>query len=162
MSRIDSKLAELGWELPAPLQIPAGITLPFETINVRGPKVFISGHGAQNLDGSLAGPFGRVGEDVTVEEGAELARKLALSMLGNLRRTLGDLDRITGWDRAFGMVNCGQDFDKHPLVINGFSEVIYQVFGSEVGAHARSAVGVGSLPFRLAVEIEAELTIAEG
>jgi len=160
MSRIDARLKELGWALPAPLQVPAGITLNFATINVRGSKVYISGHGAQEPDGALAAPFGRVGQDVSLEEGAELAHKIALAMLANLRRELGDLDRITGWDRVLGMVNCGPDFVRHPLVINGFSDVIYAVFGPEVGRHARSAVGVGSLPFKLAVEIEAELTIS--
>lgn len=159
MSRIDARLKELNLALPGPLQIPAGITLNFAIINVRGPKVFISGHGAQNSDGSLAPPFGRVGTDVSIEEGALLAKKTALSMLANLRRELGDLDRITGWDRVFGMVNCAPDFVRQPLVINGFSDVIYDVFGPQIGRHARSAVGVGALPFSLAVEIEAELTI---
>ena len=161
MSLIDDRLDKLGWELPAPLVLPAGVTLNFAIINVRGNKVFISGHGAQDTDGTLAPPFGRVGEDVSVEDAVVLARKTALSMLGNLRRELGDLDRISGWDRVFGMVNCGPDFDKQPAVINGFSDVIYDVFGAEIGRHARSAVGVGALPFRLAVEIEAELTITE-
>ena len=160
MSRIDKKLADLGWLLPAPLKVPAGITLNFSMINIRGNTVFVSGHAPQNLDGSLATPFGRVGDNISIEEGAELAHKTALAILGSLRRELGDLDRITGWNRVFGMVNCNPDFDKHPLVINGFSDAINKVFGPKVGKHARSAIGVGSLPFHIGVEIEAELTLS--
>lgn len=159
MSKIDDRLIALGWELPAPLILPPGVVLPFELINVRGNKVYISGHGAQDTDGSLAPPFGRVGEDVTVAEAVVSAHKTALSMLGDLRRTLGSLDRIVGWDRVFGMVKGVEGFTRQPEVINGFSDVIYSVFGPEVGRHARSAIGVSSLPFNLSVEIEAELTI---
>ena len=82
---------------------------------------------------------------------------MALSMLGSLQCELGTLDRIAGWVKAFGMVRCDADFGQHPAVINGFSGVILEVFGPEVGRHARSAVGMTSLPFGMPVEIEAEV-----
>ena len=159
MSSVAAKLESLGLVLPQPLKIPAGVTLPFPWVSVRGDRVFVSGHGPQNLDGSLAGPFGKVGAEVSVEEAKGLARKTGLAILGSLERELGDLDRITGWGRVFGMVNSAPGFDQHPAVINGFSELILEVFGAEVGRHTRSAVGLAALPFRMAVEIEAEVLI---
>jgi enamine deaminase RidA (YjgF/YER057c/UK114 family) len=159
MSKVESKLKELGLALPPPMQVPGGSALPFPWVSVRGDRVFVSGHGPQNPDGSLAGPFGKVGGDVTPAEGYELARKVGLSILGSLHRELGDLDRIAGWARAFGMVNSAPGFDRHPAVINGFSDLILAVFGPEIGRHARSAIGVAGLPFNIAVEIEAEVLL---
>ena len=160
MGRVGSRIAELGLVLPAPPQVPPGVVLPFPWVSVRGTRVLVSGHGPQEPDGTQAGPFGQVGGEVSVEVARGLAEKVALSMLGSLARELGDLDRITGWVRVFGMVNSAPGFDRHPLVVNGFSELILAVFGPEVGRHARSAVGVAGLPFDMAVEIEAEVLIA--
>lgn len=160
MSRIDSRLRELGIVLPPPMQVPNGTALPFPWVHARGDRVIISGHGPQNQDGSLAGPFGKVGADVTPDQGYELARKVGLSILGSLQRELGDLDRIAGWVRVFGMVNSAPGFDQHPSVINGFSDLLLAVFGPETGRHARSAIGVAGLPFNIAVEIEAEVLLA--
>ena len=159
MSRVESKLKELGLALPPAMQAPGGIALPFPWVNVRGERALISGHGPQNADGSLAAPFGKVGAEVTLDQGSELARKVGLSILGSLQRELGDLDRIAGWVRVFGMVNSAPGFDRHPAVINGFSDLILAVFGQETGRHARSAVGVAGLPFNIAVEIEAEVLL---
>ena len=159
MSRIASRLTELGLTLPPPMQAPGGIKLPFPWINVRGERVIISGHGPHNPDGSLAGPFGKVGAEVTPQQGQEVARKVGLSILGSLQRELGDLDRVAGWVRVFGMVNSAPTFDRHPAVINGFSDLILAVFGPEVGRHARSAIGVAALPFNIAVEIEGEVLL---
>jgi len=159
MSRIESRLKELGLTLPPPMRVPGGMALPFPWINVRGERVFVSGHGPQNPDGALAGPFGKVGAEVTLEQGNELARKVGLSILGSLKRELGELDRIAGWARVFGMVSSAPGFDRHPAVINGFSDLILAVFGPEIGRHARSAIGVAGLPFNIAVEIEAEVLL---
>ena len=159
MSKVEAKLAGLGLTLPPPLKVPPGLVLPFPWINVRGSRVFISGHGPQEPDGSFAAPFGQVGDTVSIEDAKLLARKTGLSILGSLKRELGDLDRITGWCRVFGMVNTAPGFDKQPLVINGFSELILEIFGAEIGRHARSAVGMAGLPLNIAVEIEAEVTI---
>ncbi|SIO41414.1 Enamine deaminase RidA, house cleaning of reactive enamine intermediates, YjgF/YER057c/UK114 family [Rhodovulum sp. ES.010] len=156
MGRIANRIEALGLVLPA--EVP--VSQPFPWVNLRGTRVLVSGHGPQEPDGSLAGPFGRVGADLTADQGKALARKAALSMLASLTRALGDLDRITAWHRVFGMVNTGPGFEHSPHVINGFSELVLELFGDEVGRHARSAVGMAALPFNFAVEIEAELEIA--
>ena len=160
MSEIEQRLSDLGIRLPNPFVLPAGMVLPFAWVNVRGDRVFISGHGPQQDDGSPAGPFGPVGSSVTVEEARESARKVGISMLASLKRALGSLDRITGWCRVHGMVNCVPEFSATPAVMNGFTDLIHDVFGPDIGRHARTAVGVVGLPFNFPVEIEAEVTIA--
>ena len=159
MARIEERLRELGLALPAPLQGPSGVRLPFSAVRVHGDRAFVAGHGPQNLDGTSAGPFGKVGVDLTLEQGQQAARLTALSLLGSLQRALGDLDRITAWLRVFGMVNTVPGFGREPAVINGCSDLILEVFGPEVGAHARCAVGMADLPFNLPVEVEAEVAI---
>jgi len=141
--------------------LPPDVRLPFAAVNIRGHRVFVSGHGPQNDDGTLSGPFGKLGQDVSVEEGYQLARKTGLSMLASLKRELFDLDRITGWCRVFGMVNSTPDFTGQPAVINGFSDLILELFGPDKGRHARSAVGMAALPMGdgITVEIEAEVLI---
>lgn len=160
MSKTASRIEALGLVLPAPLKLPSGMKLPFPWVNVRGNRVFVSGHGPQEADGSIAGPFGKVGAEVTLEQAHELARKTALAVLASLQRELGDLDRITGWCRVLGMVNSAPGFDRQPAVINGFSEILLAVFPADVARHARSAVGMAGLPFGIAVEVEAELLVA--
>ena len=96
---------------------------------------------------------------MTPEQAQDVARKVGLAILGSLQRELGDLDRIAGWVRVFGMVNSAPAFDRHPAVINGFSDLILAVFGPETGRHARSAIGVAALPFNIAVEIEGEVLL---
>lgn len=157
MGNIADRLTELGLELPPPLTPPPGVVLPFEMVRVVGDRAYVSGHGPQLADGSVGGPLGRVGEELTVEEAYQSARLVGLSILGDLQRTLGGLDRITAWCRVFGMVWCTPDFHQQPAVINGFSDLVIDVFGPAVGAHTRSAVGMASLPFRIPVEIEAEV-----
>ncbi|BEP52795.1 RidA family protein [Variovorax sp. V118] len=117
----------------------------------------ISGHGPLNADGSIAAPLGKLGAELTVEQGYTAARLTGLAMLGSLQRALGDLDRITAWTRVFGMVASAPGFQQQPAVINGFSDLILELFGPEVGAHARSAVGMAELPFGIPVEIEGEV-----
>lgn len=159
MSRIEERLARLGLVLPAPIKVPAGVDLPFQFVRLVGSRAFISGHGPQNADGSIAAPLGKVGRDLTAEQGYAAARLTALSMLGSLKRALGDLDRIVHWQRVFGMVNSAPGFNKQPAVINGFSDLILELFGPEIGNHARSAVGMAELPFDFPVEIEGEVEI---
>ncbi len=157
--RIEARLRELGLMLPPPIQAPPGVRLPFVPVRVVGDRALVSGHGPQAPDGSIAGPFGKVGAEVTVEQGYLAARLTALSMLGSLARELGDLDRITAWVRVFGMVNSAPAFASQPSVVNGFSDLVLELFG-DVGAHARSAVGMAGLPFDMPVEVEAEVRIA--
>ena len=156
--RIEARLREQGFALPPPSEAPPGVRLPFTPVRVVGDRAYVSGHGPQNPDGSIAGPFGKVGAELTLEQGCEAARLTALSMLGSLSRELGDLDRITAWVRVFGMVNSAPGFASQPSVINGFSDFILELFGA-AGAHARSAVGMAELPFNLPVEVEAEVQI---
>jgi enamine deaminase RidA (YjgF/YER057c/UK114 family) len=159
MSQIEDRLRAMGLALPPPTQPPPGIVLPFQFVRIVGHRAMISGHGPQNPDGSFAAPLGKVGREVTPEQGYAAARLTALSILGSLKRTLGDLDRIAAWSRAFGMVNSAPGFNKQPSVINGFSDLILELFGPEIGAHSRSAIGVAELPFNIPVEIEGEVEI---
>jgi enamine deaminase RidA (YjgF/YER057c/UK114 family) len=156
---IESRLKELGLVLPQPPKIPPGVVLPFGWVRVCGQRALISGHGPTNPDGSFAAPLGRVGAEVTKEQAYRAARLTGLAILGSLQRELGNLDRITSWVRAFGMVNCSPGFQEMPAVINGFSDLILEVFGPERGQHARSAVGVAELPFGIPVEVEGEVLI---
>ena len=160
MARIEERLHGLGLVLPPPMQPPPGLVLPFRFVRVRGMRAWVAGHGPQNADGSLAQPLGKLGRELTLEQGYAAARLTALSMLGSLQRELGSLDRIAAWTRVFGMVNSADGFNRQPAVINGFSDLILQLFGPEVGAHARSAVGLAELPFDIPVEIEAEVELA--
>jgi enamine deaminase RidA (YjgF/YER057c/UK114 family) len=156
---IEDRLAALGLQLPAPLQLPPGAQLPFPWVRVRGRRALVSGHGPTHADGSVAAPLGKVGAEVTPEQGYAAARLTALAILGSLKRELGSLERIAAWVRVFGMVNSAPGFDRQPAVINGFSDLILELFGSERGAHARSAVGMAGLPFGIPVEIEAEVEL---
>ncbi|PKL14919.1 MAG: hypothetical protein CVV50_01900 [Spirochaetae bacterium HGW-Spirochaetae-6] len=157
--KILDKIQSLGLSLPEPLKNPAGVQLPFSWIRISGKRAFISGHLPQLSDGSLTERLGKVGQDVSVEEGYAAARLVGLAILGNLKRALGSLERITAWHRVFGMVNSAPGFDKQPAIINGFSDLILEIFGPEVGGHARSAVGMAELPFNVPVEIEGEVGI---
>ncbi len=158
-SGAEARLQQLGLTLPEPMNVPPGVTLPFPWVRVHGNRAYISGHPPQNVDGSLAAPLGKVDADVSLEEGYQAARLTALSILGSLKRELGDLDRVTAWLRVFGMVNSAPGFNRQPQVINGFSDLILEVYGPERGLHARSAVGMAELPFGIPVEIEAEVEV---
>jgi enamine deaminase RidA (YjgF/YER057c/UK114 family) len=160
MGKIEERLHALGIVLPQPVRAQKGVLLPFPTVNIRGDRAYVSGHGPLNEDGSLSGPFGKVGAEVSLAQARICARKTGLAIIASLARELGSLDRIQGWCRVFGMVNAAANFDSHPEVINGFSELILDVFGTDTGAHARSAVGMASLPFGICVEIEAEVIIS--
>jgi enamine deaminase RidA (YjgF/YER057c/UK114 family) len=159
MAEIEAKLEAMGLPLPAPLRLPPGMVLSFPWVRVHGDRAFVSGHGALLPDGSLAQPLGKVGQELTEAQGYHAAKLTALAILASLKAELGDLDRITAWLRVFGMVNTAPGFNRYPLVINGFTDLIVELFGAERGRHARSAVGVAGLPLDLAVEIEAEVAI---
>jgi enamine deaminase RidA (YjgF/YER057c/UK114 family) len=153
MPQIAETLRALGLTLPEPLRLPPKATLPFPWVRVVGSRVLISGHGPTNADGSLTMPLGAVGLKVSEDQAYQAERLTGLAILGSLQRQLGDLDRIQVWTRVFGMVNSAPSFNRQPAVINGFSDLILEVFGPEVGAHARSAVGLAALPpCRLALQ----------
>ena len=143
---IAERLRELGIELPPPFP-PAGNYL---ACVVDGGLVHVGGHGPIAGDSVVRG---KVGTDLTLEEGQRAARMTALSLLATLNSELGDLDRVERIVKVFGMVNCAPGFNQTPAVINGCSDLLVEVFG-ESGRHTRSAVGMAELPFDIAVEIE--------
>jgi len=145
--------------LPGPPKIPHGIQIPFAWVRVRGKHVYVSGHSPQSADGSVAGPFGKVPVDVSVEAACGAAKAAGLSMLASLRRALGDLDRISAWLMINGLINASPGFSHTTQVVNGVSELILELFGDEIGTHARTAIGVASLPLNCAVIVSAELEI---
>lgn len=161
MASIEAKLDAMGLHLPQPMQTPAGLRLPFEWVRVRGGRAFLSGQVPLDSDGRLAAPLGKVGADVTPEQGYAAARLVALAHLSSLKRALGDLDRITAWLRVFAMVNVAPGFYETPRVTNGYSDLILELFGPEVGAHARSSIGM-VIPLNAPVNCEAEVEIDGG
>ena len=157
MSEIEDRLARMGLALPAPPAAPPGVRLPFAFVRVHGELAYASGHGP--LDGDRVLATGRVPTEVSVEQAYDAARATGLSMLASLKLQLGDLDRVTGWVKALGFVNCADGFDATPAVINGFSDLILELWG-DAGVHARSAIGASELPFSMPVEVEAIVTLA--
>ena len=159
MARVEAKLEEMGIELPEPMKAPPGMRLPFSWVRTRGNRAYVSGHPALNPDGTPARPFGRVGAEVSPEEGYEAARLAALAILASLKRELGDLDRVSAWLTVTGMVHAAPGFVGTPNVINGFSDLILELYGPEAGSHARTAPGVATLPVNTPVIILAEVEI---
>lgn len=157
MAGIADRLAGLGLELPAPPAAPPGVVLPFKWVRVSGDHAHVSGHGP--LDGGDVLVRGKIGTDVSPEQGHEAARLTALSMFASLQQELGELDRVTGWVKALGLVNCAPGFTGTPGVINGFSDLVIELWG-EAGRHARSAIGAAELPFDMSVEVEAIVEVA--
>ena len=145
----DSRIDELTLELP-PAPKPMGVYKPIVII---GNLAYVSGHGPLKPDGSLI--KGRVGKDLDIDEGKEAARATGLAIIATLRANLGSLNRVKRVIKVLGMVNSTEDFEEHPAVINGCSELFAEVFGTDNGVGARSAVGMGSLPGNIPVEIEA-------
>jgi enamine deaminase RidA (YjgF/YER057c/UK114 family) len=151
----EAKVKELGLDLP-PAPKPAGVYQPVVLV---GDLCYVSGHGPLKSDGTMI--TGRVGADLNQQAGYQAARQTGLAILASLRAKLGSLDRIHRVVKTLGMVNASPDFQQHPAVINGFSELFAEVFGKEHGVGARSAVGMGSLPGNIAVEVEVILEIRQ-
>src|SRR4051812_14447776 len=156
MGEIESRLEELGLALPEPFAPPPGVEFKFDLVRVSGDMAYVSGH--LPVDGSEVLVTGKVDTDVTVEEAYDAARLTGLSILASLKRELGDLDRVSGWVKALGLVNCSPGFSMTPAVINGFSDLVLEVWG-DAGHHARSAIGAAELPFDVPVEVEAVLEV---
>ena len=156
---IEQRLRDLGLQLPATPRMPAGVVTTFNWVRVVGDRALVSGHGPQNRDGSPAGPFGRVPDEVTPDQAVQSARLAALSVLASLKHAIGDLDRIAAWVTVTGFVQARPGFAGTTSVINGFSQVIVDLFGAETGQHARTAIGVCALPLNLPVVIAAELSV---
>src|SRR5215212_5777270 len=153
MGRIESRLEELGLTLPAPLVPPGN----FQLVNVHGGLAYIAGHGP--FDGLTPLVQGLVGRDLNVDEAYEAARLTGLSMLASLKRDLQDLDRVTQWIRAVGYVHCERGFDQNATVVNGFSDLIVELWG-DAGRHARSAPGQGPSPLNVPIIVDAMVAVS--
>jgi enamine deaminase RidA (YjgF/YER057c/UK114 family) len=149
MMTAEARFAELGLELP-PAPKPVGLYKPMVII---GSLAYLSGHGPLKSDGQLI--VGRVGDDLTLEQGQAAARQTGLALLATLKSSLGSLDRIVRLIKVLGLVRCTDQFDQQPQVINGCSQLFADVFGKDAGIAARSALGTNALPGGIAVEIEA-------
>ena len=143
----EARLKELGITLP---EQPKPVANYVPAVRV-GNLLFVSGHGPYN-DGKIS-MAGKLGRDLTVEEGYQVARTVAMNCLSSIRMELGSLDKVKRFVKLLGMVNCTEDFKEQPKVINGCSDLLVELFG-EAGKHARSAVGMQALPFEIPVEIE--------
>ena len=149
----DENFKELGLTLP-PAPKPLGVYKPFLIVD---KTVYVSGHGTVQSDGSLI--IGRIGRDMDVEAGKQAAEQVGLAILATLKENLGSLDKIDRVIKVLGMVNATSDFERHPYVINGCSELFAKVWGQEKGVGVRSAVGMGTLPDNIPVEIEAQFLL---
>ena len=157
---VEAKLHDLGLVLPEAPRVPPGFKFSFAWTRVYDDRLYLSGHGAQAPDGSYIGPFGKVPTEVSLEEAQEAARNTALSMLSSIKRELGDLDRVRAWPMVHGMVNAEPGYPQTTNAINGFSDLILEVYGARIGQHARTAVGMATLPLNNAVVIGAEVAFA--
>jgi enamine deaminase RidA (YjgF/YER057c/UK114 family) len=151
----ESRLQQLQITLP-PAPKPVA---KYKTAVQVGNILYVSGHGPAKIDGKSP-VVGRVGADLTLEQGKEAARLVGLAILATVRSTLGSLDKVKRLVKTLGMVNCTVDYKDQPLVINGFSELMAEVFGEDAGVGARSAVGMGSLPGNIPVEVECIFEVA--
>jgi len=148
-SRPETRIQELHINLPTPPKPVA----KYKTAVLVGNMLYVSGHGPAKLSDKT--PLaGRVGADLTTEQGKDSARAVGVNILATVRATLGSLDKVKRLVKTLGMVNCTPDYKDQPQVINGFSELMAEVFGEDAGVGARSAVGMGSLPSNIPVEIE--------
>ena len=148
MQSPEQNFEKLGLILP-PAPKPLGVYTPSLVV---GNFLYLSGHGTVKPDGSLI--VGRIGEDLDIEQGKLAARQVGLAMLATIKSSLGSLDRVKRVIKVLGMVNCVPSFERHPYVMNGCSELFAAVWGQEMGIGVRSAVGMGSLPDNIPVEIE--------
>lgn len=151
MSRIDSRLADLGIVLPPPLVLPSENRTSAVQI---GEMLYVSGHGAALLDDDSVRQRGKVDLDITEAEAQATARALAIKMIATVKHHVGDLDRVARVVKILGMINAHPDYERQNRVLNGASDLFFQVFGPDIGCHARSSVGVEGLVDRQPVEIE--------
>lgn len=157
MGTIEERLGERGLTLPAPLVAPDGVRLPYESVRVHGDLAYVSGHGP--FDGARQLYRGRVGAELSVEQAYDAARATALSMLASLAAQFDSLDRVRAWIKVLGFVKCADGFNVTPAAINGFSDLILDLWG-DAGRHARSAIGADELPMGMPVEVEAIVSLA--
>jgi enamine deaminase RidA (YjgF/YER057c/UK114 family) len=156
---IEQRISALGLRLPEAAKVPPHVVIDFAWARVLGDRVYVSGHGPQAADGTVIGPFGRVGLEVTPDQAVEAARLATLAVLGSVKRAIGTLDRIAAWLRIDGFVLVAPDFDRTTNVVNGCSRLVVELFGEDIGKHARTAMGVAATPLSCPVVIAAELAL---
>lgn len=154
MGRIDDRIQELGLTLPTPMDPPG----TFDLVTVHAGIAYVAGHAP--IDGSTVLVQGAVGEDLTLDEGYQAAGLTALSILASLQQALGDLDRVTRWLRAVGYVHAAPGFHDNAKVVNGFSDLIVEIWG-EAGRHARSAPGQGPSPLNVPIIVDAFVAVSD-
>ncbi len=153
MPQIEDKLAAMDLKLPPPFETPPDVRRNIRPVQYSGNQIHLSSQGPQWGRGIRY--YGQIGKDLTPEEGYEAARVAALNLLRLLKDDLGDLDRVKKWIKVRGFINCVPSFTRHSNVMNGFSDLIVALYGEERGMHARTVVGVSSLPFNYAIDVEA-------
>jgi YjgF/chorismate_mutase-like, putative endoribonuclease len=156
---VEAKLAEMGLVLPPPMEVLDGYQPKWRQVRLIGTRAVIAGHGPRGADGWPPGPGGKVGLDLTVEEGYEAARSTGLAVLGDLMREIGDLDRVIAWVRVLGMVNSAPGFVAQPQVIDGFTDLMIALYGEDSAICPRAVAGMAELPFGSPVIIEGEVEI---
>jgi enamine deaminase RidA (YjgF/YER057c/UK114 family) len=158
---VEERLQKLGLVLPEAYKPspPHAFEASFSWARVHGERVYLAAHGPQNPDGTLAPPFGKVGEDLNVERATQSVKLATLALVGSLKRAVGELDRVTAWLTVNGMVNvaAGTGFTHTTTLFNTSSRLIVELFGPEIGAHARTVIGAQQLPVNLPVMISAEV-----
>jgi hypothetical protein len=154
---VQERLTELGLTLPATPRMPVVTT--FSWVRVVGTRVLVSGHGPQQPDGSPAGPFGRVPDEVTLDQAQASARLTVLSIIASVQQAIGSLDQVGAWLTVSGFVNAMPGYPQTTAVLNAASELIVELFGPSIGSHARTAIGAVALPLNLPVVIAAEVQL---
>jgi enamine deaminase RidA (YjgF/YER057c/UK114 family) len=154
-SKPETRIQELHLTLPKAAKPVAKYKMTVQ----EGKLLYVSGHGPAKID-EKSPVVGKVGKDLTTEKGKEAARLVGLNILSTVRNSIGSLDKVKRLVKTLGMVNCTEDFKDQPQVINGFSELMAEVFGEDAGVGARSAVGMGSLPGNIPVEVECIFEVA--
>jgi len=158
---IEAKLSKMDLVLPAPMRAPPGFRINWRQVRVIGNRAIIAGHGPRLPNGDFAGPAGKVGSDLTLEQGRAAARSAALATLADLKREIGDLDRLISWTRVFGMVNAAPGFVALAPVIDGFTELMIDLFGEEAALCPRAVAGMAELALNSPVILEGEVEIRD-
>ena len=157
--RVEGKLADLGLVLPAPLLVPGDFAVKWRQVRAIGTRAIIAGHAPRAEDGTYPGPFGKVGSDLSIEQGYEAARLAGLAVLADLKRELGDLDRVVGWMRVLGIVNSAPGFTGQAQVIDGFTDLMVSLYGEESAVCPRAVAGAAELAANVPLVIEGEVEI---
>jgi hypothetical protein len=157
---VEEKLKAMGLALPAAMRFPPNLRVSWRQVRVVGSRAIIAGHGPRAADGTPFGKPGKVGRDLSIEEGYEAAKATGLAILGDLKREIGDLDRVVSWRRVFGMVNSAPGFIGQAAVVDGFTDLMIALFGDDAAICPRAVLGAADLALNAPVIIEGEVEIA--